>query len=479
MAKATLLGFPRIGQHRELKFAVESFWDSQITEEQLIATGAELRKTHLSMQSRIGIDLLVSNDFSFYDQVLDMSALFGVVPGRYGWGGGKVDLTTYFAMARGVQKSGLDVPALEMTKWFDTNYHYIVPLFETDQKFKISANKPIKEFLEAKELGYETRPVFIGPVSFLLLGKNTNGGSTLTHLDGLLQAYGDLFVRLEEAGATWVQLDEPFLVMDLEDKAKQAYQTAYQKLRSLTKLKLFVTTPYGSLDDNLGLAASLPIDALHVDLVRGKDQLEAVLAVLPPSMILAAGVIDGRNIWLNDLKASLQLLERAVAVLGSDRVWVCPSCSLLHVPYDLDIEQHLDFSMRSWMSFAKKKLDELAILTLALNDGRLAIAAELTICDHALAARASSPQIHSRAVSERLTEQPLSSAGRAMPYAERSKLQRDKLKLPMFPTTTIGSFPQTAQVRKMRADWRNGRIANELCEAYLKEQIKACIAVQE
>lgn len=479
MAKATLLGFPRIGQNRELKFATESFWDGQITEEQLIATGAELRKTHLTMQSRIGIDLLISNDFSFYDQVLDMAALFGVVPGRYGWGGGKVDLTTYFAMARGVQKSGLDVPALEMTKWFDTNYHYIVPEFEAEQKFKISANKPVKEFLEAREAGFETRPAFIGPVSFLLLGKNVKGGSTLEHLDPLIEAYCDLLARMEEAGASWIQFDEPFLVTDLDERAKQAYRTAYQKIRAKTGLKLFVTTPYGSLDDNLSLATSLPIDALHVDLVRGKDQLEAVLAALSPSTILAAGVVDGRNIWLNDLTASLKMLERAADVLGRDRVWVCPSCSLLHVPYDVDAEKQLEFSVKSWLSFATKKLDEIAILTLGLNDGRMAIAAELTICDHALASRASSPFIHSSAVAERLLEQPLSSAGRSMSYAERSKLQRAKLNLPMFPTTTIGSFPQTAEVRRMRAEWRYGRIASETYDAYLKQQIKKCIDFQE
>lgn len=479
MAKATLLGFPRIGAHRELKFAVEAFWDGQITEEQMIATGAELRKTHLQLQNRIGIDLPVSNDFSFYDQVLDMSALFGVVPGRYGWGGGKVDLTTYFAMARGVQKSGLDVPAAEMTKWFDTNYHYIVPEFEDGQIFRVAANKPVKEFLEAKELGIITRPALLGPVSYLLLGKNSKGGSTLVHLDALLEAYVDVLARLAEAGATWVQLDEPFLVTDLDDRARDAYTRAYKKLRDATTLKLLVTTPYGKLGDNLPLATSLPVDALHVDLVRGRDQFEAVLAALPPSMILAAGVVDGRNIWLNDLEASLDILEKAVGTLGTDRVWVSPSCSLLHIPYDLDLEQGLEASVRAWLSFAKKKLDELAILTLALNEGRLAIAAELTICEHALSLQETSPYIHNRAVSERLIEQPLFSAGRASAFAERSKVQHEKLGLPMFPTTTIGSFPQTSDVRKMRSDWRRGLVSQETYDAFIKDQIKSCLAFQE
>lgn len=479
MAKSTLLGFPRIGSHRELKFAVESYWSGQITVEQLMITAADLRKRHLEMQKRIGIDALISNDFSYYDQVLDMSALFGVVPGRYGWGGGKVDLTTYFAMARGVQKSGLDVPAAEMTKWFDTNYHYIVPEFEEGQKFHVSANKPVKEFLEAKELGFETRPALIGPISYLLLGKNAKGGSPLDHLEALLDGYCDLFGRLEEAGATWVQLDEPFLVTDLDERAKQAYATAYQKLRSSTTLKLFVTTPYGELGDNLSVATALPIDALHIDLVRGRGQLEAVLAAMPSTMILAAGVVDGRNIWLNDLSGSLTLLERAVSVLGLDRVWVSPSCSLLHVPYDLDLEQKLESSVRSWMAFAKTKLDELAILTLGLNEGRMAIAAELTICEHAFSMRATSPFIHNRAVAERLVEQPLSSAGRQTPFAERSKIQHDKLGLPLFPTTTIGSFPQTAEVRKMRAEWRKGAVSNEAYDSFVKEQIKSCLAFQE
>ena len=478
MAKSTVLGYPRIGPHRELKVATEAYWNGQITKELLFKTAEDLRRYNWDIQSRIGLDMLPSNDFSFYDQMLDMAAMFGVVPQRYGWAGGRVDLETYFAMARGVQQSGLDVPAAEMTKWFDTNYHYIVPEFEVGQKFKLATLKPVDEYIEAKSKGYETRPVLVGPITFLMLGKCLNGGHALDHLDAFIEVYADLLLSLEEAGATWVQLDEPLLVTDIDARTQQAYATAYKKMRSSSKLKMLVTTPFGELEDNLNTAAALPIDALHVDLVRGEKQLEAVLAALPSNMILAAGVVDGRNIWLNNLSRSLSLLERCVDRLGSERVWVCSSCSLLHVPYDLDFERNLDSSTKSWMAFAKQKLDEIAILTLAINDGRLAIASEMTICQHAIAMRETSSFIHSRAVSERLTEQPLSSAGRASPYIQREKAQRDKLNLPLFPTTTIGSFPQTAEVRKMRTELRKNLISQETYDTFIKEQISACIAFQ-
>ncbi|MGE4351711.1 MAG: 5-methyltetrahydropteroyltriglutamate--homocysteine S-methyltransferase [Bdellovibrionales bacterium] len=481
MVQATLLGYPRLGLRRELKFAVESYWEGRSSLAAMKSAGADLRKQQWLLQKRIGMDSIPSNDFSFYDHMLDMSALFGVVPGRYGWGGGKVDLDTYFAMARGVQKSGMDVPACEMTKWFDTNYHYIVPEFEENQIFRVSTTKAVDAYLESKEVGIETRPVLVGPVTYLLLGKNVKGGSPLCHLDKLVEAYIDVLGRLADAGASWVQFDEPCLVTDLDEATRQAYTTAYKKIREgVPTLKLFVATPYGALDDNLALAASLPIDALHVDLVRGgTGQVEAVLAALPSNMILAAGIVDGRNIWINDLKASLDVLEHIASVIGLERLWVCSSCSLLHVPYDLDLETKMESSVRAQISFAKKKLDEIAILALGVAQGRMAIAAELSICDHAFSIRESSPYVNNRAVAERLSEQPLSSAGRAMPYAERSKVQHAKLGLPLFPTTTIGSFPQTQAVRKMRADWRGGLISKEMYEDFVKQRVKECIAFQE
>jgi len=479
MAYATILGFPRMGINRELKTATEAFWKDRIPASELQQVAADLRAAHHATQKVAGLDFYPSNDFSFYDQVLDMSALLGVVPSRYGWTGGEVDQTVYFAMARGLQQAGMDVPAAEMTKWFDTNYHYIVPEFEKGQKFKVSSRKPVEEYLEAKRQGYETRPVLIGPVSYLLLGKDYGGGHVLDHLDALLDAYIEILQQLETAGAQWVQLDEPYLVTDLEAPAREAYKTAYARLRAATGVKLFVTTPFGSLGDNVQVATGLPIDALHIDLVRGSGQLDQVLAALPDTMILAMGVVSGRNIWRNNLEQSLVVLEQAAQKIGKNRIWVTPSCSLLHVPYDLDLEKAVNPTIRNWMAFAKQKLDEVAALAKGLNEGRESIAEALSASVQASEHRRTSSMIHERSVAERLLEQPLAVAGRATPFAERRKLQQEKLGLPLFPTTTIGSFPQTAEVRKARADYRTRMISAESYDAFVKEKVEACIRFQE
>ena len=479
MARATLLGFPRIGLRRELKTATENYWADQIPLVELQRVGAQLRQDHRAMQKDAGLDLFVSNDFSFYDQVLDMSALLGVVPSRYGWSGGTVDPLTYFAMARGIQQSGMDVPAAEMTKWFDTNYHYIVPEFEKGQKFKVSSNKPIEEYKEAKDLGFETRPVLIGPVSYLMLGKDYGQGHVLDHLDSVLDAYVEVLNRIQTAGAQWVQFDEPFLVTDLDDRARAAYKTAYERLRRATTLKLFVTTPFGKLEENVSVAASLPVDALHIDLVRGEGQQDAVLSALPSHMMLAMGMISGRNVWRNNLETSLGVLEKAADKIGNDRLWVTSSCSLLHVPYDLDLETLINPTIRNWMAFAKQKLVEISALSRGLNEGRQAIAESLSASVQANEHRRTSTMIHDRSVSERLIEQPLEGAGRASPFAERRKVQKAKLGLPLFPTTTIGSFPQTAEVRKARADARHQMISEDSYNAFVKEKIESCIRFQE
>lgn len=479
MAQSTLIGFPRIGPHRELKVALEKYWAGEAGEDALAHSGAELRKLRLEMQQIAGIEEIPSGDFSFYDRMLDMSVLFGLIPSRYGFGGGKVDFGTYFAMARGAQRSGVDVPAAEMTKWFDTNYHYIVPEFEAGQKLRLSSAKPVDDFKEAQAFGIETRPMLIGPVTFLLLSKDRGGGAPLNYLDPLLDIFGQLLRQLEAAGAKWVQLDEPCLVCDLDEAARKAYVRAYEKMRAASNLKIFVTTPFGKLEDNASLATGLPIDALHIDLVRGEGQLDETLALLPPSMILALGLVDGRNVWRNNLERSLQKLERAAEKIGKDRLWVSPSCSLMHVPYDLDMEQALDPALKSWLSFAKQKMDEVVYLTVGLNEGREAIVQALAASAQAIESRKISPLIRDKSVQERLAEQPLSSAGRTASLDTRRARQREKLALPLFPTTTIGSFPQTAEVRQKRAAFKKGLLTARDYDAFVKEETKKCIAFQE
>jgi 5-methyltetrahydropteroyltriglutamate--homocysteine methyltransferase len=478
MACSTILGYPRIGQRRELKSALESYWKGKSPEADLLKTAAELRLRHWKLQKDTGIDLIPANDFSLYDQVLDTSCHFGAVPERYGLADGTVGLRSYFAMARGAQQDGVDVPAMEMSKWFDTNYHYIVPEFAAGQNFRLATTKPADEFRGAKQAGIAARPVLIGPVTYLLLGKR-RGGNAIGLLDRLLLVYAESLKQLEQAGAAWVQLDEPALALDLDTDARAAFAKAYADLRHATKLKLFVASYFGPLGANADVALKLPIDALHIDLARGPEQLGDILSRTPNGLILSLGVVDGRNIWRNDLEKSLRLLEKAAPAVGKDRIWVSASCSLLHTPYDLDLETALDPELKGWMAFAKQKLREIVTLTKGLNEGREAVASELEASGKAVASRRASPRIHDPAVEKRLAQQPLANAGRKMAFAERRKLQQARLHLPLYPTTTIGSFPQTADVRQKRADAKSGRITPEAYETFLKAQVQSAIKMQE
>src|SRR6266487_870140 len=367
MTIAHNLGFPTLGANRELKRVTEGYWSGKVPRAALLQTGAELRAAHWRLQRDAGVDLIPSNDFSYYDRVLDTCAMAGAVPARYGWAGGPLDLDTSFAMARGVQSGGRDVTAMEMTKWFDTNYHYIVPEFEPGQTFRLASSKVIDEFNEAKALGFHTKPVLIGPVTLLLLGKTRGEGAArfdrIELLEALLPVYGDVLARLAAAGATWVQLDEPCLALDRSDAERDAYRRAYKVLASRAgKLRLLVATYFAGLDDNLSTALALPVQGLHVDLVRAPHQLDALLAHWPKGRVLSAGVIDGRNVWRADLAKQAALLERAAAKVGTDRLWVAPSCSLLHAPLDLDLETKLDPELKSWLAFAKQKLQEVVAL---------------------------------------------------------------------------------------------------------------------
>ncbi len=447
-------------------------------------TAAEIRKTNWQLQAESGIDHIPSNDFSLYDQVLDTIAMVGAIPDRYQAANGQgeqVGLDTYFAMARGVQnESGLDIPAMEMTKWFDTNYHYIVPELAPDQQFRLASNKALDEYNEAKALGIETRPVLLGPVSFLLLSKSTEDGEvSLELLDRLLPVYSQVLSQLSEAGADWVQVDEPYLVMDLTADEKAAFERTYQSLGKLTiRPKLLVATYFGALLDNLNLALQLPVDALHLDLVRAPEQLAEALSLVPESLILSLGVVDGRNIWRTDLDKAAAYLTQAIEKLGTDRVWVAPSSSMLHVPQDLALETELDDELRSWLAFARQKLDELAALGQIANGKSEKAAEAMRQSRLATASRVTSSRIHNPRVEDRLSSLTADMRHRKDTYPVRKAAQAD-LGLPLLPTTTIGSFPQTKEVRQNRSKAAKGQISAAEYEAFVKEEIKRTVRFQE
>lgn len=479
------LGYPRIGSHRELKTACERYWSGQSSLDELAAAGKTLRQAHWQLQRDAGMDLIPCNDFSFYDQVLDMTLMLGAIPPRYAKLAKAPDLELYFAMARGYQRDDIDIIAMEMTKWFDTNYHYIVPEFQRSQSFTLNAAKAIQEFNEAKALGFTPKPVLIGPVSYLLLGKEKEPGfHRIELLDSLLPVYIELLQELKRAGADLVQIDEPFLALDLEKTARAAYGKAFARIgEAVPGLEVVLVTYFEGLRDNAELAVSLPVHALHLDLVRAPEQLDTVLALVPQTLTLSLGVVDGRNIWKNDVSASLSLVERAVKALGEERIMIAPSCSLLHVPYDCTMENDtrvLPAEIRNWLAFARQKLDEVRTVADLCgahahsdSSGRLAQNRE------AIESRRVSPLIHRaqvRARAESVTEKKLR---RLSPFRERHGKQQQALKLPLFPTTTIGSFPQTAEIRRLRSQLSQGKIGEEAYEAAIEHEIEQSIRFQE
>jgi len=482
MPRSHTLGFPPLGAHRELKRATEGYWNGTVSQADLRRVGAELRAAHWRLQQAAGIDLIPSNDFSFYDRMLDTCALVGAVPERYGRVDDQVDLDTYFAMARGSQRAGRDVVAMEMTKWFDTNYHYLVPEFQAGQRFRLTGTKPVDEFLEAKALGIVTKPVLIGPLTFLLLGKSREAGfDRLKLLEGLLPVYADILGRLAAAGATWVQIDEPCLATDRTAAERAAYKTAYEQLaKQVPKLKILLATYFGALDDNLETALSLPVQGLHVDLVRGRQQLDAVLKAWTPGRgrVLSLGVVDGRNIWATDLAAALATLEKGVARVGAEDAWVAPSSSLLHVPIDLDLERRLDAELKEWLAFAKQKLGEVVTLTKAVSGGaaRASVAPQLEANAKAIARRRTSKRIHNPAVEKRAAAVTDKDLRRHAPFRDRRGRQ---LPLPLYPTTTIGSFPQTAEVRAARRKLHDGTLTTQAYDQFIEAQIINTLKLQE
>ncbi|WP_243350322.1 5-methyltetrahydropteroyltriglutamate--homocysteine S-methyltransferase [Stenotrophomonas acidaminiphila] len=478
MTIVTNLGFPRIGARRELKRALESYWHGESDAAQLQATAAELRVRHWKLQREAGVDLPPSNDFSLYDHVLDTAFLFDAIPERYRTLAVCAPLAAYFAMARGLQRPGIDLHALEMTKWFDTNYHYLVPELQAGQRFALRGDKPLAEYREAKALGIETRPVLLGPVSFLRLSKTTDGSDPLDLLGTLLPVYAQLLEALKAEGARWVQLDEPVLVQDLDDAARAAFRQAYARLADGPHPDILLATYFGALDDNLALAASLPVQGLHVDLVRAPEQLDAVLRALPAGRVLSLGLVDGRNIWRNPLDNALILARYARGHRGDDPLWLAPSCSLLHCPVDLALEKKLDAELRGWLAFSRQKLEELRLLADAL-DGRAGAEAALAPAREAADARRRSSRVHNAAVKARMAALTAADTARATPHARRLPLQTAALRLPAFPTTTIGSFPQTREVREARARNKSGRLSDADYDAFLAVQTEQCVRVQE
>jgi 5-methyltetrahydropteroyltriglutamate--homocysteine methyltransferase len=497
MTQAANLGFPRIGARRELKQVTEAYWRGGIDVSALLAVGAELRARHWKLQRDLGVAVIPSNDFSFYDQMLDMTATLGAIPPRFltdesarpthangsprgamdevADGAGHPELDRYFAMARG-SKHG---PAMEMTKWFDTNYHYIVPEFHASQTFKLSSRKALNEFNEAQELGILTRPVLIGPVTYLMLGKAKDEGlDPLSLLEVLLPVYAELLGELKDAGAEWVQIDEPVLALDLSEAQKRALRTVYRQL-SPAAPKIMLANYFGGFGDNLAVAADLPVAGYHADLVRGRTELDLVLRTIPADRVLSLGVIDGRNIWRANLDGVFALTEKVLAVRSADVLQIAPSCSLIHTPVDLDSEGKLDAELKDWMAFSKQKLAEVVTLATAATGGGNTASEAFLASREAVKRRQTSARIHNPEIAKRVAAISAKDLARKSPFEARREKQRASISLPSFPTTTIGSFPQTAEVRKARAAHRRGELEDAAYDAFLKRETEKTIRIQE
>ncbi|WP_313406596.1 5-methyltetrahydropteroyltriglutamate--homocysteine S-methyltransferase [Stutzerimonas kunmingensis] len=482
MAVAHNLGFPRIGADRELKKALEAYWKGELDEQGLRQVGGQLRAQHWQAQADAGIQLLPVGDFAWYDHVLTHSLMFGVVPQRFRPADGLPTLETLFAMARGVTNSCCGGQAQEMTKWFDTNYHYLVPEFSVDQRFQLSWSQLFEEVEEAQALGHAIKPVLVGPLTYLWLGKlkgeDAERFDKLELLERLLPVYGEVLDRLAAQGVEWVQIDEPILALDLPQDWKNAFERAYNLLQR-APLKKLVATYFGGLEDNLSLAAALPVDGLHIDLVRAPEQYPLILDWLPTYKVLSLGLVNGRNVWRCDLEKALELARHAAERLG-DRLWLAPSCSLLHSPVDLEREDRLDHELKGWLAFAVQKCAEVATLARAINEPTNEdVALELAHSRAVQAARQHSPRIHKPQVQARLSAIQPQDSQRTSVFAERIEQQRARLDLPPFPTTTIGSFPQTPAIRLARQAYKQGRLSlGDYTEA-MQAEIRHAVAVQE
>ena len=495
MIRIHTLGYPRIGLQRELKFALEGHWRGETSEAQLEAVGAALRARHWQQQAQAGLDFVTVGDFAFYDHVANHIQLFGCEPARFGFDGSESKLARYFTLARGVAHEHTGAyagahdeaaccgghaggkPALEMTKWFDTNYHYLVPEFDRATRFSLASERLLGEVAEAQALGHQVKVALLGPLTFLWLGKAKDGGlDKLDLLDTLLPAYVQLLAQLKGAGVAWVQLDEPILGLDLPGAWLLAFERAYHQLAT-SQVPLLLATYFSPLEGQLSMACKLPVAGLHVDGVRAAHELQAVADWLPDNKVLSAGIVDGRNIWRTDLDRALARLRPLAERRGE--LWLAPSCSLLHVPLSLREDAAIDLELRGWLAGAEEKLDELRVLRNALVEGDGSVWTELCASRAAAEARAASPRVRNPAVARRLAALAPGADRRASAFPVRQAAQAARFRLPLYPTTTIGSFPQTPAIRAARAAFKRGELAREDYEAAMRREIEQAVREQE
>ena len=469
------LGYPRMGEFRELKKAVEAYWKKEISQEDLTTVAKEIKKRNWEYQKSNGVTFIPSNDFSYYDQILDLSCTLGNVPRRFNFKEDQVDLDTYFMVARGnTSDSNNNQCAGEMTKWFDTNYHYIVPEFNEATAFKLSSNKIFDEYVEAKQLGIETRPVLVGPVTYLSVGKVTGGNiNKFSLLNSLLPVYQEILKKLEALGATDIQIDEPIAALDLTSEQTHALKSSFEALSAASSLNIHLATYFGDLRENKSTIFNLPVKSIHIDFTRGGESVEDVLNSFPVDKQLSLGLVNGRNIWINDYEASFKLIESAVSKLGAENVIVASSCSLLHSPLTLENENNLNTEIKTWLAFADQKVVEINDLATGNQTERF----EQNVA--AINARKTSDLIHNDAVKTRVAEVKESDYSRKVSFEERQRLQQKHFNLPLFPTTTIGSFPQTKDVRQARAKHKKGQLTDDAYNTFLKEQVKTSVQFQE
>ena len=471
-----LSGYPRIGAKRELKFAVEAFWKGAKSEAELQQVAADIRRANWATQKAAGADLLPVGDFSFYDHVLDLLCTLGGIPSRFGFDAAKLTLPEYFQLARGNATQF----AMEMTKWFDTNYHFIVPEWSADTEFKVNAKNLIAQIKEAKAQGHDIKPTLVGPVTLAWLGKKKEDfGCRVTKLllPKLLPAYAQLLRELAAEGVDWIQIDEPILAAEASQVWLDAFAPVYQELAN-TGVRIVIGTYFASVAEHLNLLKSLPVHGVHIDCVRAPEQLSVFADGWPDNRVLSVGLIDGRNVWRANLNKVIDTLEPVKAKFGNN-LWIAPSCSLLHSPQDLAVEEKLDGEIKSWMAFAAQKLVELGVVKRALEQGKDAVQAELAASDAAAADRATNKLIHNDAVKARVAALPKGADQRKSPFAERIKAQQEWMKLPALPTTTIGSFPQTTEIRQARAAFKKGELSAADYDAAMKKEIAYCVEVQE
>ncbi|MEK9726682.1 MAG: 5-methyltetrahydropteroyltriglutamate--homocysteine S-methyltransferase [Candidatus Margulisiibacteriota bacterium] len=478
MTLSSTLGYPRIGEFRDLKKAVESFWKKEITESELQTVAKSIRKRNWEYQKEQGVSYIPSNDFSFYDQILDLTCMLGNVPNRFKFNGTTIDLDTYFKIARGnTEHSENNQCASEMTKWFDTNYHYIVPEFSDNTVFELKSKKVFDEFSEAKSLGINTRPVLVGPVTYLSIGKSQSESlNKFSLLENLLEVYAEVFKKLEALGATDIQIDEPIAITDCSQEQLQALSRTFEVLSEATSMNIHLTTYFGDLRENKHIIFNLPVESIHIDVTRGGEDIDSLLADFPTSKKLSIGIVNGRNIWLNNYENSIKVINKAVAKLGVENVIVSASCSLLHSPVTLKNEEKLDKEIKEWLSFADEKVIEITQLTQLVNDQNQPFFDENRLRNER---RKTSKLIHNDEVKERVKLVKDTDYTRQTPFPERQRLQQNHFNLPLFPTTTIGSFPQTKDVRQARSNFKKKELTQDAYDTFLKEQIKESVDFQE